>query len=438
MFSLETFTKEIKEVIEVNPYLDFVDLNYKPRNSDLICLFRIEPAKGISLKEAAGMVASESSNGTWTELTTLKEHIRKMRGRVFSIRSDYVKIAYPIDLFELGNMPQIISSIAGNIFGMKGVNNLRLEDVKWPKLIIKSFRGPQFGVEGIRKFMKIKERPLLGSVPKPKVGMNTKEHCNTAYDIWYGGLDLLKDDENLSNQKFNRFEKRLNGCMKIRDRVEKETGERKSYLINITSETKEMIKRAKLVKDYGNEFVMVDILTAGFSGFQTIRNECQDLKLAIHAHRAFHSTFTRNPRHGVSMLVVADVARLIGADNLHIGTVFGKLVSPEEEVINLEDEIQKKFVKDGKNRLSENWYDKKRMFAVSSGGLYPSLIPKIIKILGKDIILQVGGGVHGHRYGTRAGARAVRQIVDATMKGINLKEYSKDNNELRVALRQWG
>nr|VDD89056.1 RuBisCO long chain, Form III-b [uncultured archaeon] len=387
MFSLETFTKEIKEVIEVNPYLDFVDLNYKPRNSDLICLFRIEPAKGISLKEAAGMVASESSNGTWTELTTLKEHIRKMRGRVFSIRSDYVKIAYPIDLFELGNMPQIISSIAGNIFGMKG---------------------------------------------------NTKEHCNTAYDIWYGGLDLLKDDENLSNQKFNRFEKRLNGCMKIRDRVEKETGERKSYLINITSETKEMIKRAKLVKDYGNEFVMVDILTAGFSGFQTIRNECQDLKLAIHAHRAFHSTFTRNPRHGVSMLVVADVARLIGADNLHIGTVFGKLVSPEEEVINLEDEIQKKFVKDGKNRLSENWYDKKRMFAVSSGGLYPSLIPKIIKILGKDIILQVGGGVHGHRYGTRAGARAVRQIVDATMKGINLKEYSKDNNELRVALRQWG
>src|SRR3989344_9569871 len=102
----ETFTKGIKEVIEVNPYLDFVDLNYKPRNSDLVCLFRIEPAKSISLKEAAGMIASESSNGTWTELTTLKEHIRRIRGRVFSTKNNYVKIDYPIDLFELGNMPQ--------------------------------------------------------------------------------------------------------------------------------------------------------------------------------------------------------------------------------------------------------------------------------------------------------------------------------------------
>ena len=200
-------------------------------------------------------------------------------------------------------MPQIMSSVAGNIFGMKAVKNLRLEDIEWPKNMIKSFRGPQFGVEGVRRFMQVKKRPLLACVPKPKVGMTTKEHTKVGYDIWKGGVDFLKDDENLTDQKFNRFKDRVKSCFKYRDKAEKETGERKSYFINVTGETKEMLKRARMVKDHGGEFVMVDILTAGWAGFQTLREECQDLKLAIHAHRAFHACFIRDKKHGFSMLV---------------------------------------------------------------------------------------------------------------------------------------
>ena len=166
----------------MSQYLDFVDLKYSPKRSDIVCLFRMESAKGISKKEAAGRIAAESSNGTWTTLSTLKPHIRKIRGRAFNFSKDYVKVAYPLELFELGSIPQLISAVGGNIFGMKAVNNLRLEDISFPKKYIKSFKGPQFGMAGVRKFMKIKERPLTATVPKPKVGMTTKEHTQVGYD----------------------------------------------------------------------------------------------------------------------------------------------------------------------------------------------------------------------------------------------------------------
>src|SRR3989338_6213889 len=106
-------------------------------------------------------------------------------------------------------MSQILASIAGNVFGMKAVDGLRIEDIKWPAKIRDSFPGPQFGIDGIRKIFKVKKRPLLLSVPKPKVGMTTPEHCEIGRQIWSGGIDLLKDDENLSSQKFNPFEKRV-------------------------------------------------------------------------------------------------------------------------------------------------------------------------------------------------------------------------------------
>jgi ribulose-bisphosphate carboxylase large chain len=424
----------------MSQYLDFVDLKYSPKKSDITCLFRMEPAKGISKKEAAGRIAAESSNGTWTTLSTLKPHIRKIRGRAFSFNKDYVKVAYPLELFELGSIPQLISAIGGNIFGMKAVNNLRLEDISFPKKYIKSFKGPQFGINGIRKFMKIKDRPLTATVPKPKVGMTTKEHTKVGYDAWTGGIDFLKDDENLTNQNFNKFEKRVKSCAKARDKAERETGERKDYFINVSAETKEMLKRTNLAHIYGFKYVMCDILTVGWAGLQTLRNETQILKMAIHAHRASHSTFDRNPKHGISMLTIAKISRLIGVDNIHIGTVIGKLVGTKDEVLQIEDEITEQIekpLKSENNILNQSWYGLKDTIPVSSGGLHPGLIPQITKMLGNNIVIQLGGGIHGHPNGTHDGSKATRQAIAATIKKIPLKQYSKENNELKLALNKW-
>jgi len=422
----------------MSQYLDFVDLNYKPSRDDLITLFRFEP-NGVSVKEAAGAIAAESSNGTWTELTTLKEHIRKIRARVFWIRGNYVKIAYPSVLFELGSMPQIYSAICGNIFGMKELKNLRLEDVTFPKAMIDSFKGPLYDIQDIRRYMKIYKRPLTATVPKPKVGMTAKEHAQVGYEAWVGGVDFLKDDENLTNQKFNRFKDRVKACAKMRDIAEKKTGEKKDYFINITAETEEMIKRAKFAKNYDFKYIMVDIVTAGWAGLQSIRNYCQDSKQAIHAHRAMHATFDRNLKHGISMLMLAKSARLVGVNNIHVGTVVGKLVSPKEEVVSLQKAMECKYVKEDlkNNVLKQDWHGIKNVWAVSSGGLEPGDMPYLMKLFGNNFVVQLGGGIHGHPAGTLAGARALRQAIDAVLENKNLAEYAKNYVELKAALEHW-
>ena len=419
-------------------YLDFVDLSYRPSNKDLVALFRVEPASGISMREAVGRVASESSIGTWTTLTTMTPEKRRLMAKACEIKGRWAKVAYPPELFEGGNMPQIFSSIAGNIFGMKALRNLRLEDVRWPANLIQSFKGPQLGIDGIRKIFGAKERPLTATVPKPKVGMNSEEHAHAGYEAWMGGIDLLKDDENLSSQPFNQFERRARLSFKMRDRAERETGERKSYLINVTAETREMLRRAKLVKELGGEYVMADILTVGWAGVQTLRDECEELKLAIHAHRAFHSAFTRNPKHGMSMLVVAEAARLIGVDQLHIGAVIGKLETPREEVLALQEGITSQRVRGGENILPKDWDGTKPVFPVTSGGLHPGLIPELIDMLGRNVIIQAGGGIWGHPDGGRAGAAAVRQAIDAALEKVPLREYAKSKKELGRALAKWG
>ena len=413
--------------------LKFIEIGYKPKD-DVVCLFKIIPNK-MSIKEAANTVALESSVGTWTDIGE-RDYVKKLRAKVFSIKGNYVKIAYPSHLFESGNIPNILSSIAGNVFGMKAVKGLRLEDVSFPNSLIKTFKGPKFGIEGIRKLSGVKSRPFIGTIIKPKLGLNTLHHAQSAYESWIGGCDFVKDDENLASQKFNEFDKRIKKTLEMKRKAEKITGEKKFYLANVTAETNEMIRRAKLVKKLGGEYVMIDILTSGWATVQTLRNA--DLGLVIHAHRAMHAAFDRNPNQGISMMVIADFARLAGIDQIHIGTGIGKLEGDIKDIKEIEEEIEQHKVKATKFRLAQNWGKIKPVLAVSSGGLHPGHIPFLVNHLGKDLAIQMGGGIHGHPQGTIAGARAARQALDATLKGIKLKDYAKTHLELKQAIDEFG
>jgi ribulose-bisphosphate carboxylase large chain len=335
-------------------------------------------------------------------------------------------------------MPQVLSSIAGNVYGMKALRGLRLVDVYWPDEFVESFRGPGFGIEGVRRFMKVEKRPLTASVPKPKLGLTYGEHAQHGYEAWMGGLDLLKDDENLTSQSFNSFEERARETFRLRDKAERETGERKSYLINVTAETKEMEKRAKLVKELGGEYIMIDVLTAGWAAVQTLRETAGELGLAIHAHRAFHAAFTRNPNHGMSMVVVAEICRLLGVDQLHIGTVIGKLEASRAEVRTIQKKITASKSEGRGRTLPAHWRGMKPVFPVSSGGLHVGMLPPLFDMLGTNIVVQLGGGIWGHPSGGRAGAKALRDAIDACLEGTPLQEYARKSRELREALGKWG
>jgi ribulose-bisphosphate carboxylase large chain len=424
----------------------YIDTNYTPKESDVICLYKFTPKEGVSMEEAAEQIAAESSIGTWTKISTMNEHIANtLRPHIFYFDKEkgLVKIAYPIGLFEVGNMSGILSSICGNILGMKILTSLRVCDIKFPKEIVEKFPGPAHGIEGIRKIANVYGRPFTGTIIKPKVGLESDQHAEVAYKAWTGidgqGLDIVKDDENLTSQSFNDFDKRMELTFAMRAKAEKETGMKKFYLANIThSNFDEMMRRSDVVKKHGGEVCMLDVVTLGFGAVETYRRK--NTGQIIHAHRAMHGAITREPGFTVSMLVLAKVYRMLGVDLLHTGTAgAGKMEGGAEETLMIVNALEKDSIpEDMKNEvLGQEWYGMKPVLAVASGGLHPGKIPQVVKIMGQDIVCQMGGGCHGHPEGTAVGAQAIYQAVEATIKGISLEEYAKTHSALEKALEKW-
>ncbi|NMC51254.1 type III ribulose-bisphosphate carboxylase [Candidatus Kuenenbacteria bacterium] len=415
-----------------SPYLR---LGYRPNyKEELVVSYYLESK--LPLAEAAAHIAAESSIGTWTKLGTLKEAtLKKLGPKIFKLdnKKKTVHIAYPLALFELGNITQLLSALAGNVFSMKVIANLRLLDIQFPKKYLDSFRGPAFGIEGVRRYLKIYKRPIIGSIIKPKVGLSAKEQARLAYQIWKNGVDLVKDDENLTDMVFNKFEERVKEVMKLKKQVEQETGEKKVYVFNVTGPADVMLKRAKLVKKYGGKVAMIDLVVAGLDNIQFLRE--QNLGLILHGHRAGHSMFTKNSRHGMTMLLLAKLARLTGIDQLHTGTVVGKMEGTAEEVTEINLEMEEDWF--GVNKEITNWEKIKPVLPIASGGLHPGLVEKLVKILGADLVINFGGGLHGHPDGSIAGARACRQSVEAVVKKIPAKIYAETRLELKRALEYW-
>lgn len=402
--------------------------DFDPENY-LITTFYLESAEE-DFEKTAEAIAVESSIGTWTDIGTMTADIfHRLAAKVFYIEkmtatSGIVKIAYPIALFELDNMPQLLADVAGNVFGLREIKNLRVRDIDIPEKFVKSNKGPFFGIGGIRERLKIYDRPLLGTIIKPKIGLSPKEHAKVAFEAWVGGVDIVKDDENLSDQDFNPFYERFNQTQEALLEAERVTGEKKMYCPNVSARLGEMYARARWVRDNGGKAIMVDIMTVGFSSLQYMRD--QGFELIIHGHRAMHGAFTHGDKHGISMLTISKIARLAGVDQLHTGTVIGKMEGTEEEVLKID------------NFLKQEWFGIKPVMPIASGGLHPGLLPEIVKILGTDLIINCGGGIHGHPEGTRKGAQAARQSLEAFIKGKTLSEYAKDHEELKLALEKWG
>jgi ribulose-bisphosphate carboxylase large chain len=418
----------------------YIDLSYRPSNDDVVCLFRVEPAANVSFEKAVDAIAAESSIGTWTDVGTMSDELReRLRPHAFQLdpQECLVKIAYPGELFEDGNVPQIMSSIAGNIYGMRAVENLRLLDFTLPERIIRSYAGPSYGISGVRRILNVSKRPLVGTIIKPKVGLPPGGHAKVAYESWVGGCDIVKDDENLTNQKFNPFEERIPETLKMLDRAVSETGEKKVYMPNVTAETEEMLKRMDYVKQHGGKYVMLDVVTIGFSALQTARKHAEKMGLVLHAHRAMHAALTRNKKHGITMLALAKLYRLIGVDQLHVGTAVGKMEGPAAEVQSIIEEIKQQDVPEDGMRLSQKWHNLRPVMPVCSGGLHAGHVPDLIKITGMDVVIQAGGGVHGHPDGTIAGAKSMRQAVEAVLNDTTLEEYAKTHAELSRALEKF-
>ena len=426
----------------VAPYSKrYLELGYEPEETELLIAFRITPRAGTSIEEAASAVAAESSVGTWTEVELGNEaKYNRFKARVYRIEGDVAYISYPFIIFEKNSIPNILSSVVGNVFGFKAVSALRIEDMKIPLVLVNSFPGPKFGIAGVRKILGVKDRPMTGSTAKPKLGNSPKEHAYVAYNTLRGGIDTVKDDENLNSQSWSNFYKRADETLKAVNKAEKETGESKGWWANVTAgDTEEMLRRCNYIAKKDGKFVMIDYLTAGFAATASLRKRTGELGLALHCHRAMHAVIDRQPNHGVEFKVLAKWARLTGVDHLHTGTGVGKLEGEFQDLKDRCNLLRMSYTpKAGGLHFDQPWGRLKTVVPVASGGLHPGHVWKVYETYGNDAFFLFGGGTHGHPGGSYAGAKAVRAAIEAAAHGIGPEEAMKESKELRQAIDLWG
>lgn len=437
---------------------------WKPQNPDedyIITLIKIELADGVpedAFTEAAASIAAESSTGTWTKVydgpDSGVEMADEMKAIAYDLDEDnkMFKVAYKIDLFELDNMSGLLAGIVGNIEGMKMLKALRCFDIRFPRKMVEAYPGPRYGIAGVRDMLEIPEGPLLCTVPKPKIGRNAEEQAALARILFTaanGEYHGIKDDENLTNLKFNSFEDRARLVHAVRKEVEEQSGKKKFFLNNVThSDIDIMLDRAGYIKDHGGRWLMLDCVTTGFSAVHTMRLKNPDL--AIHAHRAMHGFLTRESGPGVngkgeiidfsmSMIVLAKIMRLLGVDSLHGGSPKAKMEDYGEAVI-IRNVLQGDESPATDVTLGQKWFGMKSVWHTASGGLHAGTVHEVLEQLGEDIIIQCGGGALGHPDGIEAGVEAIVQAKNIYMQDVDLKQWIEQNPQspLAKAAEYWG
>jgi len=415
----------------VIPYakMGYYEPDYEPKSTDVLCAFRLVPQEGVDPIEASAAVAGESSTATWTvvwtDRLTTYEHYQAKCYRVDPVpgTDQYIAyIAYDIDLFEENSIANLTSSIIGNVFGFKALKSLRLEDMRIPDVYIKTFQGPAHGIVTEREILNKYGRPLLGATTKPKLGLSARNYGRVVYEALRGGLDFVKDDENINSQPFMRWRDRFLYCQEAVERSQAETGEIKGHYMNVTAgDMESMYERADFAKEIGSPIVMID-LTIGYTAIQSMAKWARKNSVILHLHRAGHSTYTRQKTHGVNFRVICKWVRLMGVDHVHAGTVVGKLEGDPHNVAGYYDSLRLDHVE--RNLLhgiyfDQDWLSMPGVMPVASGGIHAGQMPQLLHLLGEDVVLQFGGGTIGHPDGIAAGATANRVAVEAMIKARN-------------------
>nr|YP_010983178.1 ribulose-1,5-bisphosphate carboxylase/oxygenase large subunit [Bangia fuscopurpurea]AKE98828.1 ribulose-1,5-bisphosphate carboxylase/oxygenase large subunit [Bangia fuscopurpurea]WOJ51911.1 ribulose-1,5-bisphosphate carboxylase/oxygenase large subunit [Bangia fuscopurpurea] len=462
--SVESRTRIKSERYEsgVIPYakMGYWDADYVIKDTDVLALFRITPQPGVDPIEASAAIAGESSTATWTvvwtDLLTACDLYRAKAYRVDPVPNVadqyFAYIAYDIDLFEEGSIANLTASIIGNVFGFKAVKALRLEDMRMPVAYLKTFQGPATGMIVERERMNMFGRPFLGATVKPKLGLSGKNYGRVVYEGLKGGLDFLKDDENINSQPFMRWRERYLYSMEGVNKASAASGEVKGHYLNVTAATMEdMYERAEFSKDVGSIICMID-LVIGYTAIQSMAIWARKHDMILHLHRAGNSTYSRQKNHGMNFRVICKWMRMAGVDHIHAGTVVGKLegdplmikgfyntLLESETPINLPQGLF----------FAQNWASLRKVVPVASGGIHAGQMHQLLDYLGDDVVLQFGGGTIGHPDGIQAGATANRVALESMVMARNegrdyvsegpqiLRDAAKTCGPLQTALDLW-
>lgn len=375
--------------------------------------------------------------GSWTELPEAqKAEMEKHLGKVVSVEAHEpagalpgeryadIRIAYP-DINFSRDLPALLVTVFGKL-SMDG--RIKLIDLDVSELFASAFPGPKFGLNGVRDLLNVHDRPLLMSIFKSVVGHDLANLREQFYKQALGGVDLIKDDEILFENPLTPLEKRVEACMDAARQAEAETGQKLLYATNLTGPTSKLAEQARKAIAAGANALLFNVLAYGFDVLHELSSD-PEITVPIAAHPAMAGAMYPSPHYGISAsLLLGKLMRLAGADLVLFPSPYGSVVMPKEENLAVKDALLKPM------------HALRTSFPVPSAGIHPGLVPLILKDFGTDVVVNAGGGIHGHPMGTSAGGQAFRQAISATLGGVPLREAAAEagNEALQAAINAWG
>lgn len=332
-----------------------------------------------------------------------------------------VTLSWP--LATLGpSLPNLMATIAGNLFELKPVTGLRLLDVRLPQEFARAYEGPRFGVAGTRRLAGVDGRPLIGTIIKPSVGLGPQETAALVADLCSAGIDFIKDDELQADGPACPFDQRVDAVMRVIDDHAERTGKKVMYAFNLTGDLDQMRRRSDLLTKRGATCAMASLNSVGLVGMIELRRFCD---LPIHAHRNGWGYLTRHPMLGWSYIAWQKIWRLAGVDHMHVNGIGNKFAESDESSIASAREC-----------LTPMFDDKPcTVMPVFSSAQTAAQAPGTYQGLGSaDLIVTAGGGIMAHPMGAAAGVAAMQEAWEAALAGVPLAEFARTRPNLQRAL----
>lgn len=415
----------------------------------IIATYRIETAH--PLEAAAEMMAGEQSAGTFVkvpgETPELLEHhgarveritpleavdqpslpgAKPPRQQIAPPRFQQAEIVLSYPFANVGaSLTALITTISGNLYELGPFSGLRLIDVDLPAAFADTYPGPQFGVAGTRRLAGVYDRPLLGTIIKPSVGLSPSATAEVVQTLCEAGLDFIKDDELQTNSPHSPLAERVAAVMRVINNHAQATGKQVMYAFNITADLDDMLHHHDIVAAHGGTCVMVNMLAVGAAAVAKLRRHAA---LPIHGHRAGWGMLSRHPLLGMDYTAFQKLMRLAGVDHLHVNGLRNKFCETDESVIA-----------SARACLTPLFRAEDVALPVFSSGQWAGQAPDTYRALGSlDLLYLAGGGIMAHPAGPPAGVASLRQAWDAAMHGIPLIDHARDHSELRQAMEMFG
>ncbi|WP_235040159.1 ribulose-bisphosphate carboxylase large subunit family protein [Vreelandella profundi] len=406
-----------------------------------------------NVEHAANVMAGEQSSGTFTRLANETDALREAHGAIVEsiemldavdtpslpMRNDLapqghtlfqrarVKLSWPLK--NMGpSLPNLVSTVAGNLFELKEFSALKLLDIELPDSFANAYSGPQFGITGTRQLSGISSGPMIGTIIKPSVGLSAAETADMVEQLVMGGIDFIKDDELQANGPHNPLRARVDAVMPIINAHAERTGKKVMYAFNISGDIDEMRAQHDYVVAAGGTCVMVAVNSVGLAGVAYLRRHCE---VALHGHRAGWGMFSRSPHVGMAFTAYHKLWRLAGIDHIHVNGLRNKFSEEDDSVITSARACQ--------TPMFESPTAGYQIMPVFSSGQSAAQVGDTYQALGNsDLIYCCGGGIMAHPGGIAGGVASLRQAWQAAIADIPMAAYAREHRELAQAIETFG